>query len=41
MAHLAKVRTYFNNETNIQTSLTNWPPEKYPTEAYDGFVVKL
>jgi hypothetical protein len=41
VSHMAKVKTHFNHETNIQNNLTNWPAENYPSEAYKGFVVDL
>lgn len=37
--HLEKVKDFFNYDTQCITQLENWPPEKYPTEAYRGFVI--
>jgi hypothetical protein len=41
VSHMAKVKTHFNHEPTSYATLTNWPPENYPSEDYKGFVVNL
>ena len=41
VSHMAKVKTHFNHEPTRYATLTNWPPENYPSEAYKGFIVNL
>jgi hypothetical protein len=41
ISNLSNIKQFYEYETNMRTSLMNWPPEKYPTEAYKGFVVNL
>ncbi len=39
--HLAKVKEFFEFDAKQGTQLENWPPEKYPKEAYTGFVINF
>jgi hypothetical protein len=39
--HLEKVKDFFEFDAKQNQQLENWPPEKYPTEAYRGFVIDL
>lgn len=39
--HLTKVKDFFEFDAKQSKQLENWPPEKYPTEAYCGFVIDL
>jgi hypothetical protein len=41
VSHMAKVKKHFNHEPTRYATLTNWPPEKYPSEDYKGFLVNL
>lgn len=39
--HLQKVKNYFEFDAKQSQQLENWPPEKYSTETYRGFVIDL
>jgi curved DNA-binding protein CbpA len=39
--HLEKVKDFFEFDAKQCKRLEDWPPEKYPTEAYRGFVIDL
>jgi hypothetical protein len=39
--HLEKVKDFFQFDGKQSKQLENWPPEKYSTEAYRGFVIDL
>jgi len=39
--HLEKIKDFFNLDNRTSAQLENWPPEKYPTEAYSGFVINI
>lgn len=39
--HLEKVKDFFQFDEKQSKQLENWPPEKYATEAYRGFVIDL
>jgi curved DNA-binding protein CbpA len=39
--HLEKVKDFFEFDAKQSKQLENWPPEKYPTDAYRGFVIDL
>lgn len=34
--HFSNIKDHYRND-NSRSHLTNWPPEKYPDEAYNGF----
>lgn len=37
--HLENVKNFFDFDSKQSKQLENWPPEKYSTEAYRGFVI--
>jgi curved DNA-binding protein CbpA len=39
--HLEQVKNFFEFDAKQSQQLENWPPEKYPTDAYRGFVIDL
>jgi len=39
--HLEAVKDFFEFDAKQSNQLENWPPEKYPNEAYNGFVINL